>query len=77
MNEMVFLGNSVGHTLYDEEKYQISKRLFIFFLPPYVTNTYQPDDMSMVSSIKVSYKVKLLDQILSIFYIEGGVPKGI
>ena len=37
-----------------------------------MTNTHQPDDMVMISSIKVAYKGKIVEQLLSIFDIEGG-----
>ena len=41
-------------------------------MTPNVTNIPQPADMGMIDSIKVGYKVTLLEKILSIFGIEGG-----
>ena len=53
----------------------VNETLFLdrcFFLSSDVTNTHQPAYMGMISSIKVGYKVTFLDQLLSIFDIEGG-----
>ena len=44
-------------------------------MSPNVTNTHQPDDMGMISSIKVRYKFNLVDKILCIFDIEGGYQR--
>ena len=72
VNAMIFLDNCSAHTLYYEEKAKLPNRIFIFFLQPNVTNTHQPSDMDMIYSIKVGYKVTLLELFLSIFDIEGG-----
>ena len=72
VNAMLFLGNCSFHTLSYKDKLKIPKRLFVFILPPNVANTHQPDEMGIIASIKVGYKVTLLDQLLSIFTIEGG-----
>ena len=69
---MPLLDNYSAHTISDEEKSKLPKWIFVFFLPPNVTNKHQPADMGMIFSIKVGYKVTLLDQILSIFDIGGG-----
>ena len=37
-----------------------------------MTNTRQPAEMGMISSIEVGYKATLIEQLLSIFDIEGG-----
>ena len=71
MTAILFLYNCSAHTIYDEEKYKLPKRIFVFFLPLNVTNTHQPADVGTISSIKVGYKVTLLDQLLPIFDIEG------
>ena len=56
----------------NEEKFKLPKRLFILFLPLNANNTDQTADMGMITSIKVGYKVTLVEQLLSIFDIEGG-----
>ena len=72
MNAILLLDNCSAHTLSDEKKSKLPNQISIFFLPPNVTNTHQPYEMGMIASIKVGYKVTLLEQLLSIFDIEGG-----
>ena len=69
---MLLLDNCSAHTISDEEKSKLPKRNLIFFLPLNMTRTYQPSDMSMIDITEVGYKVTLIEQILYIFYIEGG-----
>ena len=72
VNATFFLENCLDHTLSDEEKSNLPKRIFILFLTPNVTNTHQQDYMGMIVSIQVGYKANLLDNLLYIFYLEGG-----
>ena len=70
VNAMHVMVNCSAHNISDEEKPKLSKQILIFFLPHNVTNTHHLDDMDIISSIKVGYKVTLLEQLLSIFDTE-------
>ena len=72
VNTMLFLDNCYAHTLSDKETSKLPKQVFSKFLSPNVTNTHQPAVMVMIVSIKVGYRVTLLEQLLSFFDIKGG-----
>ena len=69
---MLLLDNCSSHTLSDEEKSNLPKRLFSFFLPQNVANKHQPAEMGIIVIIKVGYIVIFLEKLLYIFDIEGG-----
>ena len=69
---MLLLDNYYAHTLSDKETSKPPKQVFIKFLSPNVTNIYKPNDIVMIFSIKVGYRVTLLEQLLSFFDIKGG-----
>ena len=69
---MHFMVKYSAHNISDEEKPKLSKQILIFFLPHNVTNKHQLADMDIISSIKVGYKVTLLEQLLSIFDTKWG-----
>ena len=71
MNAMPLLETFSSHNLCDEEKSKLPNHIFVSFLPPNVTNTGQPADMGIISSIKVGYKVTLIQQLLYNFDTEG------
>lgn len=50
----------------------LPEKLVIYFLPPNVTNTHQPADMGMISTLKVGYKTVILQKLLDVFDVEGG-----
>ena len=52
-------------------KIEATKAVLTFFLTPIVNNTHQPAEMSTIDSIKVGYKVSLIEKLLSIFDIKG------
>ena len=49
-----------------------SRYIIILFLPPRVTSRHQPANIGMISSVKVRYRVKMLDILLSLFDVPGG-----
>ena len=67
---MTFFYNFSDHTIYDKEKSKTPKQLFVFFLSPNVAGTHQLAGMGMISSIRVGYKVTLLEHLLSIFILK-------
>ena len=50
----------------------LPKNLHVIFLPPNMTSNHQPADMGMIASLKVGYKIIMLDKLLEIFDGEGG-----
>ena len=66
---LLLLDNCSAHRVLKE---QYSRFIIILFLPPRVTSWYQPADMGMIASLKVGYRVKMLDILLSLFDAPGG-----
>ena len=66
---ILILDNCSAH---DVDKNSVPKYLIIIFLPPNVTNRHQPADMGMIASVKVGYRIIMLNELLSIFDSEGG-----
>ena len=63
--------------LYNYTAYQIDMlllpiNLIIIFLPPNVTSPHQAVDMGIISSLKIGYKILLLERLLEIFNVDGG-----
>jgi hypothetical protein len=80
---ILLLDNFSGHHVNFDA---LPKWLHVLFLPPNQTNTHQPADMGMISSLKTGYKAIMLKKLLGIFDTPGGyeaaaearkhVPKG-
>ena len=66
---LLLLDNCSAHRVLKE---QYSRFIIILFLPPRVTSWHQPADMGMIASLKVGYRVKMLDILLSLFDAPGG-----
>ena len=70
---VLLLDNLSAHKLSDEEFYVLEEHnVFISFLPPNPTRKIQPSDMVMIASLEVGYKMLMLNQLLDLFYEEGG-----
>jgi hypothetical protein len=50
----------------------LPQNLEIEYFPENVTNTHQPADKGIIASLKVGYKLSMLETLLAIFDIEGG-----
>ena len=75
VNAMLFLDNCSAYTLSDKEKSKLTKRVFVLFLSPNMTNAHQPADMVMIFRIKDDFRLTLLKKLLSIFDIKGGYQR--
>jgi hypothetical protein len=53
----------------------LPQNLEIEYLPENVTNTDQPAVMGIIASLKVGYKLSMLETLLAIFDVEGGYEK--
>ena len=69
----ILLDNCSAHKLTDQEFERLEGRnVFVKFFPPNVTSKRQPADMGIIASIKVGYKVLMLNQLLDLFDEDGG-----
>jgi hypothetical protein len=50
----------------------LPRNLDIDYFPVNVTNRHQPADMGIIASLKVGYKLSMLEMLLTIFDVEGG-----
>ena len=66
---ILLLDNCTAHYV---DIFILPDKLHIIFLPPNVTNTHQPADMGMISTLKVGYKIVMLQEFLGVFDVEGG-----
>ena len=66
---ILLLDNFSGQTNLD--KSSLPQNLEIMYFPENVTNKHQPADMGTIASLKVGYKVSMLEMLLAIFDIEG------
>jgi DDE superfamily endonuclease len=66
---ILLLDNFSGHMI---DQSRLPDWLHILFLPPKMTNTYQPADMGMIAALKVGYKATMLRMLLDIFDEPGG-----
>ena len=69
VNAILLLDNCSAHKI---NMKSIPERLTIHFFPPNVTHSHQPADMGMISTLKVGYRIFMLEKLLSIFDVEGG-----
>ena len=69
MQALLLLANCTAHDL---DRSKLLAKLIIFFLPPNMTSNHQSPDMGMIASLKVGYKMRLLEKLLAIFEEEGG-----
>jgi hypothetical protein len=67
---ILLLDNFSGQT--NLEKSSLPRNLEIIYFPENVTNTHQPADMGIIASLKVGYKIAMLEMFLAIFDVEGG-----
>lgn len=51
---------------------QFQRRLLQCFFIPKVTNKHQPSDMGMIASLKIGYRIDMLDKLLENFDADGG-----
>ena len=69
MQALLLLANCTAHDL---DRSKLPAKLIIFFLPPNMTSNHQSPDMGMITSLKVGYKMRLLEKLLANFDEEGG-----
>jgi hypothetical protein len=55
----------------------LSRNLEIEYFPENMTNTHQLADMGIIASLKVGYKLSMLERLLAIFDVEGGNKKAV
>jgi hypothetical protein len=67
---ILLLDNFSGQTNLD--KSSLPRNLEIMYFPENVTNKHQPADMGIIASLKVGYKISMLEMFLAIFDVEGG-----
>jgi hypothetical protein len=53
----------------------LPRNLEIEYFQENVTNTHQPADMGIIASLKVGYKLSMLETLLAIIDVEGGYEK--
>jgi DDE superfamily endonuclease len=66
---LLLLDNCTAH---DVDRSKLPAKLIIFFLLPNMKSNHQPADMGMIASLKVGYKMRMLEKLLAIFDEEGG-----
>jgi hypothetical protein len=67
---ILLLDNFSGQTNLD--KRSLPRNLEIVNFSENVTNKHQPADMGIITSLKVGYKISMLEMFLAIFDVEGG-----
>jgi hypothetical protein len=61
-----------NRTTHDLDRSKLLAKLIIFLLSPNMTSNHQSADMGMIASLKVGYKMRMLEKLLAIFDEEGG-----